>query len=67
VRPTSEVEEADDQHHRLGEVREWREAEALAALNAARRSRADGNVRKARSIIEVFHVFFGEKLYPTKI
>lgn len=52
VRPTSEVEEADDQHHRLGEVREWREAEALAALNAARRSRADGNVRKARSIIE---------------
>jgi hypothetical protein len=35
------------------EIRRWREAEALAALQAARRSRNEGNIRKAKSIIEV--------------
>uniref|UniRef100_A0A914HC09 protein adenylyltransferase n=1 Tax=Globodera rostochiensis TaxID=31243 RepID=A0A914HC09_GLORO len=34
------------------EVRQWREREAVAALQAAKRSRWEGNMRRARSIIE---------------
>uniref|UniRef100_A0A183CKL7 Periplasmic heavy metal sensor n=1 Tax=Globodera pallida TaxID=36090 RepID=A0A183CKL7_GLOPA len=33
------------------EVRQWREREAVAALQAAKRSRLEGNMRRARSII----------------
>ncbi|KAL3118132.1 hypothetical protein niasHT_001906 [Heterodera trifolii] len=49
VRPPSD---SADVESCTAEVRQWREREAVAALSAAKRSRWEGNLRKARSIIE---------------